>query len=406
MAKIIWTKIDEAPALATYSLLPVVQRFCAQADVEVSTTDISLAGRVLAAFPDKLSKEQRVEDHLKSLGELVQKPEAAIIKLPNISASIPQLIACIAELQSQGYAVPDYPENPASEKEKEIHSRYAGCLGSAVNPVLREGNSDRRAAAAVKNYALKNPTKRVRLKPFESPSKACVRHMNEGDFYSNEQSVVKQGDGKVTIQLNGKPLKTVKTKDKEILDGTFMSVKALREFYAASIQEAKRQGLVWSLHLKATMMKVSDPILFGHAVEVFYQEIFEEFGEDLRALGVNANLGMGDLYKKLEALPEGKQKSIKDSIQNLYEKQPKIAMVDSDKGITNLHAPNDIIIDASMPVVVRDGGKIWNAEGALQECIAVIPDASYAFFTKPWLMIVSLTDNMIVPQWVALPMWV
>ena len=382
MAKIIWTKIDEAPALATYSLLPVVQKFCAKAGVEVCLSDISLAGRILATFPENLSESQRVGDELKNLGELVKKPEANIIKLPNISASIPQLKACIVELQNQGYMVPDYPEDPQSEEQLNIYNRYASCLGSAVNPVLREGNSDRRAAAAVKNYALKNPTKRVKLRPYDSSSGACVMHMEGGDFYSNEKSVIKSGDGQISIRLNGKVLKTVNVLDKEILDGTFMSVKSLRDFYKATIDAAREKDLIWSLHLKATMMKTSDPILFGHAVEVFYDEVFRNFAEDFQKIGVNSRLGLGDLYKKLESLPESKRDEIKASIESIYNLRPNIAMVDSDKGITNLHTPNDIIIDASMPVVVRDGGKMWNASGALQDCMAVIPDASYAYFHK------------------------
>ena len=287
MAKIIWTKIDEAPALATYSLLPVVQKFCAKAGVEVCLSDISLAGRILAAFPENLTDNQRVGDELKNLGELVKAPEANIIKLPNISASIPQLKACIAELQSQGYALPDYPEDPKSEKELQVSRRYATCLGSAVNPVLREGNSDRRAAAAVKNYALKNPTKRVKLRPYDSSSGAYVEHMKGGDFFSNEKSVIKAGDGQVSIRFNGETLKTVDVLDKEILDGTFMSVKALRDFYQKTIDEAMKKNLVWSLHLKATMMKTSDPILFGHAVEVYYAEVFEKFAQDFQTIGVN-----------------------------------------------------------------------------------------------------------------------
>ncbi len=377
--KIVYTKVDEAPALATYSLLPVIKAFTKSADIDVQSSDISLAGRVIATFSDMLEENQRISDDLAKLGELVKKPEANIIKLPNISASIPQLKACIAELQSKGYNLPDYPEEVNTDEEKEIKAKYATCLGSAVNPVLREGNSDRRAAEAVKNYAKKHPH---RLKDFSDNSKAEVLHMEDGDFYANEQSIIKKGDGKVTIELNGKVLKTIEAQDKEILDATFMSAKALRAFLAKTIQEAKEKGVLWSLHLKATMMKVSDPIMFGHAVEVFFNDIFEKYAPELKSIGVNPNLGLGDLYKKLEKLPADKKAEIEKAIMEGYDSKPNIAMVDSDKGITNLHASNDIIIDASMPVVIRDGGAMWNKEGKLQEAICVIPDRSYATMYK------------------------
>ncbi len=379
MSKIIWSVIDEAPALATYSLLPIVQAFAKEAGVDVVTSDISLAGRVIATFPERLTDAQKISDNLAELGNVVKEPEGNIIKLPNISASIPQLKACIAELQEKEYDLPNYPEDPKTDEEKALLARYAACLGSAVNPVLREGNSDRRAAVAVKNFAKKNPHK---LRAFEANSKACVRHMNSGDFYENEQSVITDSDANVTISLNGTLLKELKdVQDKEILDGTFMSAKALRAFLAETIAEAKEEGLLWSIHLKATMMKVSDPIMFGHAVEVFFKEVFEKYADEFAALGVNANLGLGDLAKKLQN--SDKKAEIEAALNAVVQNaEPAIAMVDSDKGITNLHASNDIIIDASMPVVVRDGGKMWNKDGNVQTCMSVIPDRSYATFYK------------------------
>jgi len=377
MSKIIWSKIDEAPALATYSLLPIVKAFVKNGGVDVELSDISLSGRVIATFSDMLKPEQKQVDALGKLGEMVQDPQCNIIKLPNISASIPQLKACIAELQSQGYALPDYPEDPKTDAEKAIKEKYSTCLGSAVNPVLREGNSDRRAAAAVKNFAKKNPHK---LRAFSENSKAYVAHMSGNDFYENEQSVIKKGNSTVTISLNGKLLKEIKAVDGEILDATFMSAKALRAFYQTTLDEAKSKDVLWSLHLKATMMKVSDPIMFGHAVEVFFKDVFAKYADEFKALGINANMGLGDLYKKLEK--SSKKAEIEAAIMATYATQPNMAMVDSDKGITNLHASNDIIIDASMPVVVRDGGKMWNAEGKVQECVSVIPDRTYATFYK------------------------
>lgn len=371
MSKIIWSKIDEAPALATYSFLPIVQKFCKAGGVDVVLSDISLAGRVLAAMG-------KAEDELAKLGEVVLEPEGNIIKLPNISASITQLKECIAELQSQGYDIPNFPEDPKTDVEKETREKYNACLGSAVNPVLREGNSDRRAARAVKNFAQKNPHK---LRAFESPSKAYVAHMDgDGDFYGNEQSTIVNGDQKITINLNGKCLKEINGVDKEILDGTYMSAKKLQAFYQKTLDDAKANGVLWSLHLKATMMKISDPIMFGHAIKVFFKDVFAKYDKEFKEIGVNANLGLGDLYKKLEKLPADKKSEIEAAIMATYDKQPPIAMVDSDKGITNLHASNDIIIDASMPVVVRDGGKMWNKDGKVQECVAVIPDSSYARF--------------------------
>jgi isocitrate dehydrogenase len=375
MAKIIWSVIDEAPALATYSLLPIVNAFTKAAGVEVVTSDISLAGRVIATFPERMSDAQRIPDNLAELGVVATQPDGVIIKLPNISASIPQLKACIEELQGQGYDLPNYPEEPKTDEEKEIFARYATCLGSAVNPVLREGNSDRRAAVAVKNFAKKNPHK---LRAWDEGSKTRVAHMNSGDFYANEQSIIKNGDGKVTIALNGKTLKEIDAKDKEVLDGTFMSAKALRSFLADSIAEAKEKNILWSIHLKATMMKVSDPIMFGHAVSVFFKDVFEKYSADFKEIGVNPNLGLGDLYKKLAKLPADKKAEIEAAIMAVYPTQPAMAMVDSDKGITNLHASNDVIIDASLPVVVRDGGKMWNPAGKVEQCVVTIPDRCYA----------------------------
>jgi isocitrate dehydrogenase len=375
MAKIIWSVIDEAPALATYSLLPIVNAFTKAAGVEVVTSDISLAGRVIATFPERMSDAQRIPDNLAQLGVVATEPDGVIIKLPNISASIPQLKACIEELQSQGYDLPNYPEEPKTDEEKEIFARYATCLGSAVNPVLREGNSDRRAAVAVKNFAKKNPHK---LRAWDADSKTRVAHMNSGDFYANEQSVTKKGDGKVTIALNGNVLKEINAVDSEVLDGTFMSAKALRSFLAESIAEAKEKNILWSIHLKATMMKVSDPIMFGHAVSVFFKDVFEKYAADFKEIGVNPNLGLGDLYKKLAKLPADKKAEIEAAIMAVYPTQPAMAMVDSDKGITNLHASNDVIIDASLPVVVRDGGKMWDPAGKVQQCVVTIPDRCYA----------------------------
>lgn len=383
--KIIWTEIDEAPALATYSLLPIIQKFTKGTGVEVETRDISLAGRILANFPECLKEEQKISDYLTQLGELSLTPEANIIKLPNISASVPQLKEAIAELQSQGYQVPDYPEMATTDEEKAIQERYAKVLGSAVNPVLREGNSDRRAPLAVKNFSKKHPHK---LGAWTPDSKAEVAHMSAGDFYGNEKSVVMENGGGFKIELVGDDGKTTVLKDKlvaekgEILDGTFMSKKALRKFYEEQIEDAKKKGQLLSLHLKATMMKVSDPIMFGHAVYVFYKDVFEKHSATFQELGVNPNMGLGDLYNKMQSLPEAKRAEIEADIQAEYAKRPALAMVDSDKGITNLHVPNDIIVDASMPVVVRESGKMWNAEGKLQDTKAMIPDRCYATMYK------------------------
>jgi isocitrate dehydrogenase len=380
-SKIIWTKIDEAPALATYSLLPIVQAFTKGTGVEVETRDISVAGRILANFPEKLKPEQKVADYLAQLGELAKTPDANIIKLPNVSASLPQLKEAIAELQAHGYDVPNYPESPKDDAEKAIQARYAKCLGSAVNPVLREGNSDRRSPPAVKNFSKKNPHK---LGAWTKDNKAHVSHMTADDFYGNETSTTIQKAttyrieyvdpaGKVTVLKKDAPLK-----DGEIIDSTHMNVKALRKFIEEQIEDAKNKGVLFSVHLKATMMKVSDPVMFGHFVTVFFKDVFEKHAAALKQAGVNPNLGLGELYKKIESLPADKKAEIEADIKATYAKRPPLAMVDSDKGITNLHAPNDIIIDASMPVVVRESGQMWGADGKLHECKAVIPDRCYA----------------------------
>ena len=379
--KIVWTKTDEAPALAAYSLLPIVRAFVKSAGVEVETSDISLAGRIIANFPENLAAAQRIPDNLTRLGELALNPEANIIKLPNISASVPQLKAAIRELQSQGYNLPDYPEDPKNAAGKEIRERYAKTLGSAVNPVLREGNSDRRAPLSVKNFSR---TKPHNLAPWSPDSRAHVAHMTGGDFYGNEKSLCLENGGEFSIEFVGADGKAAALKSGlkadrgEIIDGTFMSRKALRNFYSEQIEDAKRAGLLLSLHLKATMMKVSDPVMFGHAVSVFFGDVFDKHAEIFKALGVNPNMGLGDLYKKIQTLPSGRQAEIEADIKAVYAKRPALAMVDSGKGVTNLHVSSDIIVDASMPVVVRDGGKMWNPEGKLQETKAMIPDRCYA----------------------------
>ena len=383
--KIIWTEIDEAPALATYSLLPVIQAFTQGTGIEVTTSDISLAGRILANFPDNLTPDQKIPDNLGALGELAQKPEANIIKLPNISASIPQLIAAIKELQSQGFSLPDYPEQPKDEAEKAIQARYAKVLGSAVNPVLREGNSDRRAPLSVKNFAKQHPHKMGAWAP---DSKARVAHMTAGDFYGSETSTTVAKATTVRIEFVGEDggIKVLKEKtaltDGEVLDSSVMSVKALRAFYAEQIEAAKKDGLLLSLHLKATMMKISDPVMFGHAVSVFYKAVFDKHAAVIKELGVNTANGLGDLYAKIQTLPEAQRAEIEADIMAVYPTRPALAMVDSDKGITNLHVPNDIIVDASMPVVVRDSGKMWGADGKLHDTLAMIPDRCYATMYK------------------------
>jgi isocitrate dehydrogenase len=379
--KIIYTKTDEAPMLATYSFLPIINAFSKAAGVTVELRDISLAGRVLAVFPDYLTPEQKQPDALAELGELAKTPEANIIKLPNISASMPQLVATIKELQSQGYKLPDYPENPKDDKEKEIKARYDKVKGSAVNPVLREGNSDRRAPLSVKAHTRKHPHK---MGAWTADSKTHVSHMTGGDFRSNEKSVTIPAATTAKIEFVGAEGKVTLLKDKvalqagEVLDATFMSVKALRKFIEEQIEDAKNKGVLFSLHMKATMMKVSDPKIFGHAVTVFYKDVFEKHGETFKKLGVDPDNGIGDLYAKIKSLPEDQRKAIEADIQEVYKKRPPMAMVNSDKGITNLHVPSDVIIDASMPPVIRDSGKMWNPEGKLQDVKCVIPDSSYA----------------------------
>jgi isocitrate dehydrogenase len=379
--EIVWTKVDEAPALATYSLLPIVEAFVGAAGVSVKLKDISLAGRILANFPEKLTPAQRINDELAELGALAKRPEANIIKLPNISASIPQLKAAIKELQGKGYDVPDYPDNAATEAEKDIKSRYAKVLGSAVNPVLREGNSDRRAAGAVKQYARNNPHK---MGAWSKDSKSHVAHMSGGDFYGSEVSTTVASATDARIELVGADgaVTVLKTKTPiqagEIIDAAVMSRKALRAFFADQIEAAKKEGVLFSLHLKATMMKISDPIVFGHAVSVFFADVFKKHAATLKRLGVNPNNGLGDLLTKIETLPEAEKKAIKADIAAEYEKRPGLAMVNSDKGITNLHVPSDVIVDASMPAMIREGGRMWGADGKLHDVDAVIPDRCYA----------------------------
>lgn len=383
MAKITWTKTDEAPALATFSLLPIVKGFTKSAGIDVETKDISLAARIISQFPEVLKEDQRVNDDLSLLGEMVKDSKANIIKLPNISASLPQLLDAVKELQSQGYALPDYPVNAASDEEKVIQEKYAKVMGSAVNPVLREGNSDRRSPRAVKNFAQKNPH---RMGEWSSECKSHVAYMNNGDFFGNEKSVVTQKGTELTIELQGADGTTtvlksgIKTLDGEIVDGTFMSKKALREYIASEIEKSKAEGTLFSIHMKATMMKVSDPVIFGHCVEVFYEDVFTKHAATFAELGVNANNGIKDVYDKIASLDAAKREEIEADINAVYTKRPKLAMVDSDKGITCLHVPNNVIIDASMPVVVRDGGKMWSPEGKLEEAVALIPDRSYATF--------------------------
>jgi len=383
--KIVWTEIDEAPALASYSLLPIVRKFLESAGIDIEAVDISLAGRIIANFPDYLKEDQRIPDYLIQLGELALKPEANIIKLPNISATIPQLRAAIEELQSKGFNVPDYPWDPQNEEERKIQERYGKVLGSAVNPVLRQGNSDRRPPLAVKKFAKKYPKSMgLPLLDWNKDSKTHVAHMDEGDFYANEKSVItgKKKGFKIEFQDASGNVKVLKdgleALDGEVLDGTFMSKKKLREFYEKQAQDAKEKGVLLSLHLKATMMKVSDPILFGHCVYVYFKDVFEKHAKTFDELGVDPNYGLADLYSKLEKLPADKKKEIEDDIKGVYKKRPELAMVDSSKGITNLHVPNDIIIDASMPVVVRDGGKMWGPDDDQYDTKAMIPDRCYA----------------------------
>ena len=378
---IIYTITDEAPALATYSLLPIIQKFAAPTGINVETRDISLAGRILANFPDKLTADQKAHDALAELGRMTQSADANIIKLPNISASIPQLKAAIAELQAKGYALPEYPEEPQNDEEQAVKSRYDKVKGSAVNPVLREGNSDRRAPKAVKAHARIHPP---RMRDWPSESGTHVATMSEGDFRSNEQSVTVDDATTVRIEHVANDGTVTVLKDNlgllagEIIDGTLMSKKALVAFLDQEIADAKKRGVLFSLHMKATMMKVSDPIIFGHAVKVFFKDVFAKHGETFDSLGVDVNNGLGDLLAKIPSLSADLQAEIQADIQAAYDNGPDLAMVNSDKGITNLHVPSDIIIDASMPPMIRDSGRMWNGEGKLQDCKAVIPDSSYA----------------------------
>ena len=385
--KIIWTKIDEAPALATYSLLPIVKAFTKGTGVDVQTRDISLAGRIIANFPDKLTDEQKIPDYLSQLGELAKTPEGNIIKLPNISASIPQLQDAIKELQEKGYDIPDFPEEPKTDAEWELRERFSKVLGSAVNPVLREGNSDRRAATSVKKFAQKFPHRMMKPWP-ESGSKARVAHMSEKDFYESEKSTTLSEATDVRIEYVNENGDTKVLKEKvsllkdEVVDTSVMNVAALRKFFAEQIEEAKKDDVLLSLHLKATMMKVSDPIMFGHAVSVYYKEALDKHADTLKEIGVNLNNGLADVYDKLKKLPNEKREEIEADIAKVYETQPDLAMVDSRIGKTNLHVPNDVIVDASMPNVVRDGGKMWNNNDELQDCIAMVPDRSYSRMYK------------------------
>jgi len=379
--KIIYTETDEAPALATYSFFPIIQAYTRTAGIVVETRDISLAGRIIANFPDKLTEQQKLGDALTELGELAKTPEANIIKLPNISASVPQLKAAIKELQEQGYDIPDYPEEPANDDEQNIKARFAKVLGSAVNPVLREGNSDRRVAGPVKEYAKKHPHS---MGEWSADSKSHVASMNDGDFYSSEKSAVIQSAGDLKIVLTGDDGETHILKDKvpvldgEVVDASVMNCNKLCEFFEQAIQDAKTQDVLLSLHMKATMMKVSDPIIFGHAVNVYYKDVFAKHAATFEELGIDTRNGLGDVYAKIAHLPDEQRKQIEDDIQAVYKSRPELAMVNSDKGITNLHVPSDIIVDASMPAAIRSSGKMWGPDGKLHDTKAMIPDRNYA----------------------------
>jgi isocitrate dehydrogenase len=378
---IIYTLTDEAPLLATSSFLPIIRTFAAPAGIEVATSDISVAGRILGQFPEALTPEQRVADNLSELGKLTLKPSANIIKLPNISASVAQLKAAIKELQDKGYKIPDYPENPTTDEQKDIRARYNKCTGSAVNPVLREGNSDRRAPKAVKEYARKNPHS---MAEWSQASRSHVSHMHQGDFYHGEKSMTMDRARNVKMELIAKSGKTIVLKpkvallDREVIDSMFMSKKALVAFYEKEIEDARKTGVMFSLHVKATMMKVSHPIVFGHCVKIFYREAFEKHGQLFDELGINVNNGMVDLYNKITTLPQSKQDEIKRDLHACHEGRPELAMVDSAKGITNFHSPNDIIVDASMPAMIRNGGKMWGADGRLKDVKAVMPESTFA----------------------------
>ncbi len=380
-SKIVYTLTDEAPLLATASFLPIIRTFAAPAGIDVVSSDISVATRILGEFADLLPEAQRVPHNLSELGKLTLKPEANIIKLPNISASVGQLTAAIKELQSKGYALPDYPEAPTTDEDKAIKARYAKCIGSSVNPVLREGNSDRRAPRAVKEFARKNPHS---MAEWSQASRSHVSHMHHGDFYHGEKSLTLDKARDVKMELITKSGKTIILKpkvsllDKEIIDSMFMSKKALVEFYEKEIEDAHKTGVMFSLHVKATMMKVSHPIVFGHCVKIFYKDAFAKHGALFDELGVNVNNGMADLYNKIATLPQSKQDEIKRDLHACHEHRPELAMVDSAKGITNFHSPNDIIVDASMPAMIRNGGKMWGADGRLKDAKAVMPESTFA----------------------------
>jgi isocitrate dehydrogenase len=380
-AQIIYTLTDEAPMLATAAFLPLVRSFAAQADINVVPCDISLAARILGEFPDYLTDAQEVPNNLAKLGKLTLQPDANIIKLPNISASVGQLVDAIKELQSKGYKIPDFPESPKTEEEKAIKARYVKCTGSAVNPVLREGNSDRRAPRAVKEYARKNPHS---MADWSQASRSHVSHMHHGDFYAGEKSITLDKARDVKMELITKSGKTIVLKpkvallDKEVIDSMFMSKKALLDFYEKEIEDAHKTGVMFSLHVKATMMKVSHPIVFGHCVKIFYKDAFAKHGKLFEELGVNVNNGMANLYDKIATLPQSKQDEIKNDLHACHEYRPELAMVDSAKGITNFHSPNDVIVDASMPVMIRNGGKMWGADGRLKEVKAVMPESTFA----------------------------
>lgn len=381
MSKIIYTLTDEAPALATHSFLPIVKRFVSEAGVEIETRDISLSGRILSQFPDYLTEDQRVNDALQELGELAKTPEANIIKLPNISASIPQLKAAIKELQEKGYALPDYPSDAQTDEEKDIKARYDRVKGSAVNPVLREGNSDRRAPGAVKQYARKHPHS---MGAWSADSKSHVSSMSEGDFYGSEVSTTIENKCEASIVFmdtagNSTTLKSgLKLEAGEIIDASKMSMKALKSFLTEQVKDAKNKGVLFSLHMKATMMKVSDPIIFGAAVEVFFEDVFNEYSDDLKSIEADANNGLGDIFNKIDKLPSDKKVKIENALKDAIAQGPALAMVNSDKGITNLHVPSDVIIDASMPAMIRNSGQMWNKEGKSQDTKAIIPDRSYS----------------------------
>ncbi|BFM01811.1 NADP-dependent isocitrate dehydrogenase [Psychrobacter alimentarius] len=381
MSKIIYTKTDEAPALATLSFLPIVKAFTQTAGVSVETSDISVAARVLAEFPDYLTEEQRVPDNLAELGRLTQDPNTNIIKLPNISASVQQLRAAIKELQSKGYAIPDFPDDPKTEEEQEIRKRYGKSLGSSVNPVLREGNSDRRAPKAVKNYARKHPHSMGEWKQWSSTH---VSHMHSGDFYDGEQSITLDKARTVRMELvtDAGETKVLKPKiallDKEVIDLMFMSKKALLDFYEQEMEDCREAGILFSLHVKATMMKVSHPIVFGHAVRIYYKDAFKKHAALFEELGINVNNGMASLYEKIAELPASKREEIENDLHACQEHRPRLAMVDSAKGITNFHSPSDVIVDASMPAMIRAGGKMWGADGKMYDCKAVMPESTFA----------------------------